>query len=115
NGTPTPVGPSSPARPSDIIVLYGTGWGDTTAHLGTGELASGAAEVLPEANYKIMLGGVQLDPSDIFYVGVTPQTAGLYQAAIRIPANAAPGNQQVVLTVYGKSTPVGPVIPIAAP
>ena len=108
-------GPSRPAKPGDIILLYGTGWGDTMAHLTTGQLASGAAEVLPEANRKITLGGVQLDPSDIFYVGVTPQTAGLYQAAIRIPANAPAGNQQVVLTVYGKSTPVGPVIPIAAP
>lgn len=108
-------GPSRPAKPGDIILLYGTGWGDTTANLATGQLAPGAAEVLPEANRKITLGGVQLDPSDIFYVGVTPQTAGLYQAAIRIPANAPAGNQPVVLTVYGKSTPAGPVIPIAAP
>lgn len=108
-------GESRPASPGDIIVLYGTGWGDTTAGLTTGQLATDAAEVLPSANRKLTLGGIQLSENDLIYVGVTPQTAGLYQAAIRIPSNAQPGNQQVVLTVYGKSTPVGPVIPIAAP
>jgi uncharacterized protein (TIGR03437 family) len=108
-------GPSRPAKPRDIIVLYGTGWGDTEAHLETGQLASEAAELLPEANHKITLGGIQLANGDVLYVGVTPEAAGLYQAVIRIPLNTQPGNKQVVLTVYGKSTPVGPVIPIGGP
>ena len=108
-------GTSRPAMPGEIIVLYGTGWGETTAGLTTGELASGAAELLPEANAMIMFGGVVLGPDDVLYIGVTPQTAGLVQAAIRVPAGAQPGNNQVVLTVYGKSTPVGPVVPVALP
>lgn len=108
-------GPSRPAKPGDIIVLYGTGWGETAAGLQTGELAEVAAEVLEEADPTVSFGGVVMDPNDIFYVGVTPQAAGLYQLAIRVPANAQPGDRQVVLTVYGKSTPTGPVIPVAAP
>ena len=52
---------------------------------------------------------------DVLYVGLTPGYAGLYQLAIRVPANAVVGNKQVVLTVYGKSTPVGPVVPVALP
>jgi uncharacterized protein (TIGR03437 family) len=121
-------GPSRPAVPGDIIVLYGTGWGETTAALGTGELASGAAELLPDANPTVIFGGVALAPEDVLYVGATPNTAGLYQLVIRVPAVAIPGSQQipgrvtditrcgfqcnqVILTVYGKSTPVGPVIP----
>ena len=108
-------GPSRPANPGDVILLYGTGWGETTAGLTTGQLASDAAQLLLEPNSKITLGGVQLAAEDLIYVGVPPGTAGLYQAAIRIPANSQSGNQQVVLTVYGKSTPVGPVIPIALP
>ncbi len=106
-------GPSRPAKPGDIILLYGTGWGPTTAGLATGELASVAAEVLPKASPKITFGGIVMSPDDIFYVGVTPGTAGLYQAAIRVPTTAQAGNNQVVLTVYGKSTPVGPVVPVA--
>lgn len=108
-------GPSRPAKPGDIIVLYGTGWGETTPSHVAGQLASGPAELLPSANRRITLGGIQLGEEDVFYVGVTPQTAGLYQAAIRIPVGTPPGNKQVILTAYGKSTPAGPVIPIGAP
>lgn len=108
-------GTSRPAKPGDIIVLYGTGWGETTAGLEAGELSSGAATLLPEANPTVTFGGVVMDPNDVLYVGVAGSTAGLYQLAIRIPAAAAPGRNQVVLRVYGKSTPTGPVVPVAEP
>ena len=108
-------GVSRPADPGDIILLFGTGWGATTAGLATGELATGAAEVLPGANPTVTFGGVVMASDNVLYVGVTPGTAGLFQLAIRVPAAAQPGNNQVVLTVYGKSTPIGPVIPVAAP
>ncbi len=108
-------GTSRPAQPGDIVLLYGTGWGPTSAALATGELASGAAEVLPSANPTVSFGVVVMSPSDVFYVGVTPGTAGLFQLAIRIPATATPGDNEVVLTVYGQSTPTGPVIPVSVP
>lgn len=106
---------SRPAKPGEIVVLFGTGWGQTDAALATGQLAPGAAQVLEAANPFITLDGIPLTPGDVFYVGVTPGTAGLFQLAIRIPEGTTPGNKQVVLTVYGRSTPVGPVIPVAAP
>lgn len=108
-------GPSRPATAGDIIVLYGTGWGETTADLDAGELASGAAELQTAAHPMVSFGGIFLAPEDVLYAGITPQAAGLYQLAIRVPANAQPGNNQVTLTVYGKSTPVGPVVPVASP
>jgi uncharacterized protein (TIGR03437 family) len=108
-------GPSRPAQPGDIILLYGTGWGPTDPALMTGQLAPGAAQVLAGANPVVTIDGIPLAPGDVFYVGVTPNTAGLFQLAIRIPEGTTPGNKQVVLTVYGKSTPIGPVIPVATP
>jgi uncharacterized protein (TIGR03437 family) len=110
-----PWGPSRPAQPGDVIVLYGTGWGETTAALEAGQLATGAASLLPEANPMVSFGGLFLTQEDVLYVGVTPQTAGLYQLVIRVPATALPGKNQVVLTVYGKSTPIGPVVPVSGP
>ena len=107
-------GPSRPAKAGDIILLFGTGWGPTERPLATGELAPGPAEVL-DANPLVTLGGIPLAADDVLYVGVTPNTAGLFQLAIRIPQGTTPGNKQVVLTVHGKSTPLGPVIPIGAP
>jgi uncharacterized protein (TIGR03437 family) len=108
-------GPSRPANPGDIVLLYGTGWGETDPSYAAGELATGAAQVLPEASAMVSFGGIIMDAADVLYVGVTPGSAGLYQLAIRIPEGAQPGDNEVVLTVYGKSTPVGPVIPVAAP
>lgn len=108
-------GPSRPAEPGDIVLLYGTGWGETSPSFAAGELATDAAEVLSSANPMVTFGGVLMDPADVIYVGVTPNSAGLYQLALRIPANAQPGNNQVVLTVYNKSTPTGPVIPVVVP
>ena len=108
-------GPSRPAKPGDVIVLYGVGWGATTANLFVGQLATGAAEVLPGANPTVSFGGVVLAPEEVFYVGLTPFTAGLYQLALRVPAAARAGPNQLILTVYGKSTPTGPTVPVAAP
>lgn len=108
-------GPSRPAKRGDVIILYGTGWGDTEPSFATGELPVGAAAVLDSANPTVTFGGIQLAPADVFYIGVTPGNAGLFQLAIRVPAAAQPGDNQVVLTVYGKSTPVGPVVPVALP
>ena len=107
-------GPSRPAKPGDIILLFGTGWGDTEAALATGKLAAGAAQVLPDASPMVTFGGVPLAPENVFYVGVTPFTAGLFQLAIEVPEGTPPGNQEIVLTVYGKSTPVGPAIPVTS-
>ena len=107
-------GVSRPAKPGEIILLYGTGWGETAATLETGELATGAAEVPLGANRMVTFGGVPMAPQDVLYVGVTPGAAGLFQLAIRVPAEAQPGGNQVVLTVYGRSTPVGPVVPVQA-
>ena len=108
-------GTSRPAAKGDIITLYGTGWGDTGAALATGQLATGAAELLETANVMVTFGGVALAPEDVLYVGVTPGTAGLYQLVIRVPQSATNGNKKVVLRVYGKSTPDGPVIPVGSP
>jgi uncharacterized protein (TIGR03437 family) len=106
------LGPSRPARPGDVISLYGTGWGATTANLSTGERASGPTPLLSAANAQVTFGGIALAPENVLYVGAAPGYAGLSQLNIRVPANAAPGANSVVLTVYGKSTPAGPVVPV---
>lgn len=108
-------GPSRPAVPGDIIVLYGTGWGQTTELLLAGELATGAASLLPNANPMVSFGGAIMSTEDVLYIGGTPGTAGLRQLVIRVPADAQPGDNEVILIVYGKSTPAGPVVPVAAP
>lgn len=108
-------GISKPARPGNVINLFGTGWGQTVEALRTGEIATRATSLLDGANLTVTFGGMPLDPEDVLYWGITPGAAGVYQLAIVVPANAPPGNHRVALTLYGRSSPLGPVIPVTSP
>ena len=109
-------GASRTARPGESISLFGTGWGQTKNPLATGEIAEVANSLMDGAGLTVTFDGVPLDPEeDVEYAGVAPGTAGVYQLAIRVPANAQPGNHQIGITVHGKSSPVGPVISVSAP
>jgi uncharacterized protein (TIGR03437 family) len=99
------VGPASPAKPGETIVLYGTGFGQTTPDLPSGQIPSGIANL---ANpIKIRVGGVDVEPS---FSGLT--ATGLYQFNVPIPDSAADGNIPVVATIGGFSSPGTVFIPV---
>jgi len=105
----TPGGPFTPAKPGDLLTLFGTGFGATNPPFGPGELPGQAAQVT--GSVSITFGGVKLAASDILYVGVT-QNAGLYQVNLRVPANVPNGDQAVVITIGGASSPAGGYITV---
>lgn len=109
-------GASRPARPGESISLFGTGWGQTKVPLAAGEIANVGNSLIDGAGLTVTFDGVPLDPDEgIEYAGTAPSSVGVYQLAIRVPANAQPGNHQIGITIHGKSSPAGPVIPVAAP
>ncbi len=61
---------SRPAKPGDIIVLFGTGWGRTEADLATGELGVGADRLLPSANPMVTFGGIPLAAENVSTSGL---------------------------------------------
>ena len=73
----------SPARPGDILTIYGVSFGATNPSYSPGEVPNGQGTVT--GNPAVSLGTVGLDPLNIVYAGVSPGTAGLYQLNIRIP------------------------------
>ena len=73
----------SPARPGDILTIYGVSFGATNPSYSPGQVPNGQGTVT--GNPAVSLGTVGLDPSNIVYAGVSPGTAGLYQLNIRIP------------------------------
>ena len=86
------------AKPDDIVLLYGSGFGVTTPANQTGQ---------------ITIGGTTLAASDILYAGIAPQAnSGLYQFNLRIPASAATGDLPVSTTIGGDSTKAWATIPI---
>lgn len=99
----------TPAKRTDLLTLFATGFGATDPSFGPGELPGGPAQVT--ASSSITFGGVKLAASDILYVGVT-QNAGLYQVNLRVPEKVPDGDQPLVITIGGVSSPAGGFITV---
>lgn len=108
-GAPPPP-TTVPAYHREFIVFYGTGFGLTDPPFEAGELPDQAATVLLPP--KITIGGVEMRPRDMPYVGVTPGSAGLYQFNVEIRALIPQGNQPVKLELGDTATPPGGFIPV---
>jgi uncharacterized protein (TIGR03437 family) len=114
-GGPDPVTAQNPAQPGEFISLFATGLGPTVTAFEPGQLPTAADQIT--GSFSITIGGVLRvwpDP-DIFYVGVAPGNAGLYQIVVKVPVNAANGDIPVTMTVDGVSSPEGPFITVAQP
>ena len=99
------------AKPGDIVLLYGTGFGLTDPPYQTGEIPAGLSKV--HDPFTITIGGTTLAASDILYSGIAPQSiSGLFQFNVRIPASAGNGDIPVVITIGGVSTQPGATIPV---
>ncbi|WP_031495192.1 hypothetical protein [Bryobacter aggregatus] len=79
------ITPSNPAAPGEIIVLYGTGFGAIQVKERNTLVPTLPAEVKRRTEYRARVDGVEIDSNSIFYVGVTPGYAGLYQMNLRLP------------------------------
>jgi uncharacterized protein (TIGR03437 family) len=75
----------APGRPGEDIVLYATGLGLTTPIPAYGEIPQRAAQLRDLAKFRVLLDGAPVDPARVFYAGVAPGFAGLYQINLRLP------------------------------
>ncbi len=99
-------GLTTPAKPSEIIILYGNGFGSTSQPVAPGSSQqSGTLSPLPV----ITIGGVQ---ATVQFAGLV--APGEYQFNVVVPPNTATGNQPVLVTYGGQSTQTGVVIPVQA-
>jgi mannan endo-1,4-beta-mannosidase len=92
--------PSTAANAGDTIILWGTGFGNTSP------LAPIGQEV-PPASYavsgvSVTIGNTQ---ATVYGTALTPGYAGLYQVAIQVPTTLASGTYNLVATVNGVQSP----------
>jgi uncharacterized protein (TIGR03437 family) len=101
---------SAPAKPGDLLALYGTGLGVSNPPLATGQLPTAATPIA--GDIQVTVGGTQLAAADILYAGVAPSNASLYQINIRLPASVPDGNQPALVVVNGYASPAGGYIAV---
>jgi uncharacterized protein (TIGR03437 family) len=96
----------APAKPGDILTIYGVSFGPTNPAVAPG---ASSATIAPASNTPtVQLGTTTLTlNSGLLYAGISPGTAGLYQVNIQVPAGLADGDYPIVLNLGSFSTPAG--------
>jgi uncharacterized protein (TIGR03437 family) len=86
---------SARARPNDVIVFYGIGFGNTTPSIPAGQLVT---QVNNLSGFQISIGGV---PATVNFAGLTGGVVGLYQFNVVIPSVAASDSVPVTFSLAG--------------
>jgi len=97
-------GYSTPAKAGEVIALFGVGFGLPSAPLvNDSATQSGALPVMPVCT----LGG---NSAPLTFAGLVGP--GLYQLNLTVPATAGNGDNAVVCTYNGSTTPLGDLITV---
>lgn len=83
------LGPRNAALPGDYVILYTTGLGPVSLDLQDGYVAPSSPLAHTEDPFQVFVDGEQCD---VFFSGLAPGFAGLYQLNIRLPPDLPPGN-----------------------
>jgi uncharacterized protein (TIGR03437 family) len=97
---PAAVPGTVPARPGDLVVLWGTGFGATNPPVPAGTVVRGtpATTISP----RVTVGGV---PAEVVSTLLTTDSAGLYQVTLRIPESAPAGPVALQASIGGVPAP----------
>ena len=101
NGT-FPGFPTVAAKPGDVLILWGTGFGPATPSIPVG-FATPSSQFLT-GPVTVTLGSTSV-PVSQGVAFLSPGSAGLYQLVITVPSNMANGNYPIVATINGISSP----------
>ncbi|MGB7760052.1 MAG: hypothetical protein WBL61_09495 [Bryobacteraceae bacterium] len=95
----------TPATPGETILLFGDGFGLPSSTLTRGsDVQLGALPTWPQVTF----GGTT---ATVQYAGLI--SPGLYQINVVVPSTAPGGDNQVIATYAGASSPTGAMIPVS--
>ena len=89
------------AKPGDVLILWGTGFGPTSPPVAAGIQVPGD-RVYNSSPVTVKIGSAD---AQVFGAALSPGFVGLYQIAIQVPASMADGDYPLVATVSGVSSP----------
>ena len=91
-------GLSTPARPGDVIILWGGGLGATSPPIPGGVLTPSSPAASTTAMPVVAIGN---RPATVLGAALAPGLAGVYQIAIQVPADLGNGDQPVNVMIDG--------------
>jgi uncharacterized protein (TIGR03437 family) len=102
---------TTPAKPGETVVLWGTGFGPTSPTAPVGVPVPTDQLYLTSSQVSVTVNGT---PADVYQnqAFLAPTSAGEYQLAVTIPANAPDGDLPVVVTINGAQSPSGVMISV---
>ncbi|HYA18576.1 MAG TPA: FG-GAP-like repeat-containing protein [Bryobacteraceae bacterium] len=95
------VSDSSPAVPGEYLVIYLSGMGLTSNAIADGAATPASPFSIPLATPTLTLNGVNIP---IYFSGLTPGDAGLYQINFQVPGNTPNGDLPLVVSEAGQSS-----------
>jgi uncharacterized protein (TIGR03437 family) len=98
---------TTPAKPGEVIILWGTGFGPTNPPVAAGQTVDVANSLVEQV--RLTVGGLA---ADVLGGALSPGAAGLYQIAVRVPADAPDGDLSIVAEVGGVRSPDGVFITV---
>lgn len=98
-----------PAKPGDVIILWGTGFGPTTPPAPAGVQVPGDKTYSTSTLPAVTINNL---PAKVFGAALAPSFAGLYQVAIEVPASLADGDWPLVATIGGVASPTSVVLSV---
>jgi uncharacterized protein (TIGR03437 family) len=102
-----PGATSTPAKPGEVIVLYGTGFGPTNPPTPTGQVVTQPAPLADLSQLSIQIGN---EPASIQFAGIIQ--AGVYQFNVVVPSDLTDGDYPVVATLNGQRSQDGILITV---
>ena len=105
------VSRDAPARPGEFILFFGTGFGPTMPAFQTGAAAP-QFPVFLLAPIEAAISEIPLGAADIYFSGLAPGFAGLYQFNLRIPPAAPAGDLEVRIKVADEWSQPGVRVPV---
>ena len=100
---------TAPAKPGDVLILWGTGFGPTTPPVAAGIQVPSDGTIRNTSPVTIKIGTAD---AQVFGSALSPGFAGLYQIAIQVPASMADGDYALKATVSGVTSPDGVILSV---